>query len=227
LTVLRGSSRDPHELELVREQLSAPEVTGRMVSPDVGYLRIAAFGPDVADQITLRIGELTGEGARQLVVDIRQTAEGSLDTGLDAARLFVESGPLVVREEQGATRETIRASASDGTVRQPLVLLVNTGTAGAAELFTAGLVANDRAEVVGRQTLGRAALQKLVSLPNGSGLLLSWARFLTTSGTPIHQQGLQPDVVVDEPDLTFGAAPPDEDPVLDKALDLLATDSAA
>lgn len=227
LTILRGSSRDAHELELVREQISAPEVTGRMVSPDVGYLRIAAFGPDVAEQITLKIGELTREGARQLVVDVRQTAEGSLDTGLDAARLFVASGPLVVREEHGVAGEPIRASASDGTIRQPLVLLVNTGTAGAAELFTAGLVANDRAEVVGRQTLGRAALQKLVSLPNGSGLLLSWARFLTISGTPIHQRGLQPDVVVDEPDLAFGAAPPDEDPVLDKALDLLATDSAA
>ena len=85
-----------------------------------------------------------------------------------------------------------------------------------------GLTANDRAEVVGRRTRGRAALQKLVNLPNGSGLWLSWAQFLTPSGTPIHGQGLEPDVVVDEPVVPLWTTPPDEDPVLDKALDLLA-----
>ena len=227
LTILRGNSSDPHELDLVREQISAPEVTGRMVSVGVGYLRIAAFGPHVAEQITLRIGELARKGARQLVVDIRGTAEGSLDTGLDAARLFIASGTLVVREEDDVTRETIRAGVGDGTIRQPLVLLINTGTAGAAELFVAGLAANDRAEMVGRRTFGRAAVQKRVNLPDGSGLWLSWARFLTASGTPIHLRGLEPDVVVGEPAVAFGATPPDEDPVLDKALDLLAPDKAA
>ena len=227
LTILRGNSSDPRELDLVREQISAPEVTGRMVSAGVGYLRIAAFGPHVAEQITLRIGELARKGARQLVVDIRGTAEGSLDTGLDAARLFVASGALVVREGNDVTREMIRAGAGDGTIRQPLVLLINTGTAGAAELFAAGLAANDRAEMVGRRTFGRAAVQKRVNLPDGSGLWLSWARFLTASGTPIHLRGLEPDVVVDKPAVAFGATPPDEDPVLDKALDLLAPDKAA
>ena len=227
LTILRGNSSDPHELDLVREQISAPEVTGRMVSAGVGYVRIAAFGPHVAEQITLKIAELARKGARQLVVDIRDTAEGSLDTGLDAARLFVASGALVVREENGGTRETIRAGAGNGTIRQPLVLLINTGTAGAAELFAAGLAANDRAEMVGRRTVGWAAVQKLINLPDGSGLWLSWARFLTASGTPIHLRGLEPDVVVDEPAVAFGATPPDEDPVLDKALDLLVSDNAA
>ena len=227
LTILRGNSSDPHELDLVREQISAPEVTGRMVSAGVGYVRIAAFGPHVAEQITLKIGELARKEARQLVVDIRDTAEGPLDTGLDAARLFVASGALVVREEYSVTRETIRAGAGDGTIRQPLVLLINTGTASAAELFAAGLAANDRAEMVGRRTFGRAAVRKLVNLPDGSGLWLSWARFLTVSGTPIHLRGLEPDVVVDEPAVAFGATPPDEDPVLDKALDLLVSDNAA
>ena len=227
LTILRGNSSDPHELDLVREQISAPEVTGRIVSAGVGYVRIAAFGPNVAEQITLQIAELARKGAQQLIVDIRDTAEGSLDTGLDAARLFVASGALVVREENGVTRETIRAGAGNGTIRQPLVLLINTGTAGAAELFAAGLAANDRAEMVGRRTVGRAAVQKLVNLPDGSGLWLSWTRFLTASGTPIHLRGLEPDVVVDEPVVAFGATPPDEDPVLDKALNLLVSDNAA
>ena len=224
LTILRGNATEPTELELVRELIGgAAEVSGRIVSPGVGYVRIAAFGPDVAAQITATVGELAREGARQLVIDVREAAEGALDTGLDAARLFVSSGALVVREEQAGTRETLRAGGGDGTLRQPLVLLVDGGTAGAAELFATGLTANDRAEVIGRRTRGRTALQKLVNLPNGSGLWLSWAQFLTPSGTPIHGRGLEPDVVVDEPVVPLGTTPPDEDPVLDRALDLLAT----
>ena len=224
LTVLRGNSTEPTELELVREPIGgAAEVSGRIVSPGVGYVRIAAFGPDVAAQMTATVAELAREGARQLVIDVRAAAEGSLDTGLDAARLFVSSGALVVREEQAGARETFRAGGGDGTLRQPLVLLVDGGTAGAAELFATALTANDRAEVIGRRTRGRTALQKLVNLPNGSGLWLSWAQFLTPSGTPIHGQGLEPDVVVDEPVVSLGTTPPDEDPVLDRALDLLAT----
>ena len=224
LTVLRGNSTEPTELELVREPIGgAAEVSGRIVSPGVGYVRIAAFGPDVAAQMTATVAELAREGARQLVIDVRAAAEGSLDTGLDAARLFVSSGALVVREEQAGARETFRAGGGDGTLRQPLVLLVDGGTAGAAELFATALTANDRAEVIGRRTRGRTALQKLVNLPNGSGLWLSWAQFLTPSGTPIHGQGLEPDVVVDEPVVPLGTTPPDEDPVLDRALDLLAT----
>ena len=224
LTILRGNATEPTELELVRELIGgAAEVSGRIVSPGVGYVRIAAFGPGVAAQITATVGELAREGARQLVIDVREAAEGALDTGLDAARLFVSSGALVVREEQAGTRETLRAGGGDGTLRQPLVLLVDGGTAGAAELFATGLTANDRAEVIGRQTRGRTALQKLVNLPNGSGLWLSWAQFLTPSGTPIHGRGLEPDVVVDEPVVPLGTTPPDEDPVLDRALDLLAT----
>ena len=224
LTLLRGNSTEPTELELVREPIGgAAEVSGRIVSPGVGYVRIAAFGPDVAAQMTATVGELAREGARQLVIDVRETAEGSLDTGFEAARLFVSSGALAVHEEQAGTRETFRAGGNDGTLRQPLVLLVDSGTAGAAELFAAGLTANDRAEVIGRRTRGRTALQKLVNLPNGSGLWLSWAQFLTPSGTPIHGRGLEPDLFVDEPVVPFGTTPPDEDPVLAKALDLLAT----
>ena len=224
LTILRGNSTEPTELELVREPIGgAAEVSGRIVSPGVGYVRLAAFGPDVAAQMTATVGQLAREGARQLVIDVRETAEGSLDTGFEAARLFVSSGALVVREEQAGARETFRAGGGDGTLRQPLVLLVDGGTAGAAELFATGLTANDRAEVIGRQTRGRTALQKLVNLPNGSGLWLSWAQFLTPSGAPIHGRGLEPDVVVDEPVVPLGTTPPDEDPVLDTALDLLAT----
>jgi carboxyl-terminal processing protease len=101
----------------------------------------------------------------------------------------------------------------------PVELLVDQGTAAAAEIFASALAGNKRAELVGERTLGRAARQQLVKLPDGSGLLLSSVRYLTPSSTAIHERGLPPDVEVEQPDVEFGAAPPAKDTTLDKALE--------
>jgi carboxyl-terminal processing protease len=107
------------------------------------------------------------------------------------------------------------------------VVLVDNGTSGAAELFAAALSANKRAELVGEHTIGRAATQRLVKLPDGSGLWLSAARYLLPDGTPLHEHGLEPTVVVDEPDVEFGQPAPAGDPTLDKALERLTQKKAA
>ena len=90
-------------------------------------------------------------------------------------------------------------------------MLVTTGTSGPGELFVAALNDNNRAELIGERTLGRAGIQKLVKLPEGRGLWLTYARYLTPKGNPIQGRGLEPDVAVDEPDVEFGAAAPDKD----------------
>jgi carboxyl-terminal processing protease len=104
---------------------------------------------------------------------------------------------------------------------------VNPGTSGAAEVFAAALDGNNRAELIGEHTLGRAARQQLVKLPDGSGLLLTNVRYLTPAGKDIHEKGLEPKVAVDEPDVEFGAEAPAADPILDRALQLLADNKAA
>ena len=100
-------------------------------------------------------------------------------------------------------------------------MLVDTGTSGAAELFASALVGNKRADLIGEHTIGRAASQKLVKLPDGSGLWLSTTRYLTPAGTPLHEKGLEPTVAVDEPDVEFGQPAPTTDPILEKALERL------
>jgi carboxyl-terminal processing protease len=104
---------------------------------------------------------------------------------------------------------------------------VDTGTSSGAELFASALVNNKRADLIGEHTLGRAAQQKLVKLPNGSGLWLTVTRYLTPDGTPLHEKGLDPTVAVDEPSLNFGQAPPATDPVLEKALERFSQKKAA
>jgi carboxyl-terminal processing protease len=227
VTVIRGNAADPHIIELTREPAAANDVTGRIAGPGVGYIRISAIGPGTADRVRSQIADLTKNGATKLIVDVRRTSNGLLDNGLDLARLFVQNGTLAIRESRGAPRETIAAASGDGSIAQPMALLVDAGTSAAAELFASALVGNKRAELIGEHTLGRAALQKLVKLPDGSGLWLSTSRYLTPSGNPLHEKGLEPTVAVDEPDVEFGQTPAPGDPVLDKALERLSEKKAA
>ena len=219
LTVIRGNAAEPHELTLIRETPAAAAVSSRLIGTDVGYVRIPSFRQDVAPQLKQQMAELSKSGARTFIVDIRRTAEGPFEHGIAAARLFVKSGTLT--EEAGRDTKAgrkITAQAGDGTFDAPVWLLVTTGTSGAAEVFAAALDGNKRADLVGEHTLGRAGLQKLVKLPENRGLWMTYARYLTPDGKPIHGKGLQPKVQVDEPDVEFGAPAPTEDPILDAAV---------
>lgn len=227
LTIIRGSTADPHVVELTREPPPTVDITSRIVAPGVGYLRVAAVGPKTADQARSQIAELIKGGASTLVVDVRRASGGSLDGGITLARLFVGKGTLASKETRGTPAEAIVAAANDGSVTLPATLLVDTGTSGAAELFAAALAGNSRAELVGEHTIGRAALQKLVRLPNGTGLWLTTTRFLTPGGTPLHEKGLEPTVPVDDPDVEFGQPAPTADPILEKALERLNQKKAA
>jgi len=227
LTIIRGNAADPHDLTLTRIVAPRPTVTGRLESPGVGYLKVPGFDDDAAAEITREVKDLQKQGATRLAIDLRGSATGALANGLKAARLFVASGTLGYKESRNGPRETISASAGDGRLAMPVVLLVDPGTSGAAELFAAALAGNHRAELVGERTDGRAAEQTLVKLSDGSGLWLSTTQYLTPSGAPIDERGLLPDVGVAEPFYHFGDTPPPGDPILDKALAVLAATHAA
>jgi carboxyl-terminal processing protease len=108
-----------------------------------------------------------------------------------------------------------------------VAVLPDNGTSGAAELFAAALSGHKRATLVGERTLGRAAQQKLVKLPNGSGLLLTHLLFLTPGGSVIHGKGLMPDVAVEQPSVDFGQVAPSGDPILERAIQTLSVKQAA
>jgi len=226
LLVIRGNAADPHELTLVRERIGGTELTSRMANGSTGYVRVVEFTKDSPARLKQAFDALAKTGATRYIVDLRGTARGDLDEGIAAARLFVRGGTLAVRQTK-TQRDVIPAQATDGAIMAPVELLVDQGTAAAAEMFASALGGNDRAELVGERTLGRAARQQLVKLPDGSGLLLSSVRYLTPMSEAIHERGLGPDVEVDQPDVEFGAPPPAKDATLDKALERLAEKKAA
>ena len=222
LTVLRGNAADPHEVTLVREKPAAVPVSSKMIDT-IGYIRIPAFSSTTASDVKQRAAELTKSGAQSLILDLRHTAEGSVDTGIETARLFVKSGTLTIKagREKTGPREVIAAREGDGSITLPTVVLMTAGTSGAAEVFASALQGNGRATLIGERTIGRAALQKLVKLPENRGLWLTYVRYLRPSGEPIHGPGLKPAIEVAEPDVDFGAPPPATDAILNAALERL------
>lgn len=226
LLVFRGNAAEPTEMTLVRERSTAPELTTRMANPTTGYIRIAEFTSESPKRIREAVDALARTGAGSYIIDLRGTARGDVDHGIAAARLFVRSGTLAIRQTKSG-KDAISAAASDGAITARVVLLVNQGTSAAAEVFAAALDGNNRTELIGERTTGRAARQQLVKLPDGSGLLLSSTRYLSPSSQPIHEQGLTPDVPVNQPDVELGIEAPPGDPILDKALEHLAQAKAA
>ena len=227
LLVIRGNAADPHDVVLTRERVAAPpELTSKMADPMTGYVHILEFSRRSPVQIKQAIDALAKTGATRYVVDLRGATRGDLDDAVAAARLFVKSGTLVVRESKG-NKEAVAAQAGDGAITAPVVLLVDQSTARAGEVFAAALDANKRAEMVGEHTVGSAARQRLVKLPDGSAMLLSYMRYLLPNGNAIHEKGLQPEVLVDEPDVEFGAPAPTTDLTLQKALEYFTQKKAA
>jgi len=227
VTIIRGNAADPHVIDLTRENEPASQVSGRMAGTGIGYVRVAAVGPTTASQVAAQVAELTKGGASKLIVDVRRASSGTIDHGVALARVFVPQGTLTIREQKGGARETITAASGDGAVTLPMVVLIDTGTSAASEIFAAAVAGNKRGDLIGEHTIGRAASQKLVKLPDGAGLWLSTMRYLTPTGAQLHEKGLEPTVAVDDPEVEFGQPPPTADPILDKALERLSEKKAA
>jgi carboxyl-terminal processing protease len=226
LLVIRGNAADPHEVELTRERSTAAELSSKMADPMTGYVHIIEFSKRAPVQVKQAVDTLAKTGATRYIIDLRGATRGDPDDGLAAARLFVKMGTLSIRETKG-NKEPVAAQPGDGAVAAPLVLLVDQSTARAGEVFAAALDGNKRAEMIGEHTLGSAAKQKLVKLPDGSAMLLSYLRYLAPNGNAIHEKGLQPEVQVDEPDVEFGTTAPTTDVTLQRALEYFSQKKAA
>jgi len=220
VSVIRNNAAEPISLELTRNNTKSRSISSRFVGPGVGYLRIAEFDDTATESIASATEQLAGQGAQNLLIDLRNTASGTFKAGMAAAELFTPADTLLIRESSDS-QEPVTRMGPKSSISWPIVLITNPGTAGAAELFAAVLTDTTTAESVGTRTAGRAAEQTLVNLPDGGGLLLSSSHYLTASGTSIHRTGIEPTVAVQEPTIELTQTPvvPMEDPLLDRALE--------
>ncbi len=209
------------ESSLVREKPRQTPPVSRLLDGGIGYIALADVSDDAAGALRTTITRLQSEGASALVLDLRSSATGPLKNAVGIAELFIKTGVVARIASRTGPEETLRASASTGPYTGPLAILVDRGTAGAAEVAAACLLDADRASLFGENTFGRAGIQKQFPLESGGALLLTVSRYLTPKGEPINGKGLTPKTLVRNPTSLEAMGAPGQDPVLDKALESL------
>ena len=228
-TVVLGLERagQPVELSIVRDVIVKEDVSSEVMADGrVGYLKINSFSAGAADDLAAQLRELIATNhVKALILDLRDDPGGYVDAARKIASQFVATSPLYWEQSAGhdpvAQQPESGGVATDETVK--MLVLVNGGTASAAEILAASLQGNARAQLVGQTTYGKGTIQEWKPLAGAGGYRLSVRKWLTPNKTWIHGKGLSPDVAVDVP----AEIPAGTDPVLDRAIELLITGSGS
>jgi carboxyl-terminal processing protease len=238
LGVVRMRRGEPETVKLTRAALTIPAIEGKMLPGQVGYVDINALTSAQVKQAAEAIEKLQKDGAQKLIVDLRDCALGSPDDGVAFASLFVKQGRLIYYKGQRVAQQDVNADPSKVITALPVAVLVNHGTADAAEIAAAALNDNKRGQLVGERTYGDAAVRKAITMEDGGAIILSVAKYYTADGKAIQDNGVTPATLVSEPepqvdvDENGEPLPPaqepqqpkktlDNDPVVKKALEVL------
>ena len=190
------------EVVVVRQQISTPTIRSRMLArrgPKVGYVRLLSFPANASERVEAVTGRLVDDGARALVLDLRNNPGGLLSQAVRVVSLFQEKGIVCTTQGRNQVRRVLDVSGDAAYPKLPLVVLVNRGSASAAEIVAGALRDNGRATVVGERTYGKALVQTIRELSNGEALKLTTAVFVTPRGSSL-ERGLRPDLhAVDHP----------------------------
>ncbi len=242
ISVVRPRKAAPDKVVLTRVSPSLPPVAETMYeNSSILYLKPGVLDHEHVQQIEAKLKAMPKANNKKVLLDLRDVAAGDMAEATRLSNFFLKSGTIAMLEGQKVEKQTFTADPSKViNATAPVVVLVNRGTAGPAELVAAALLDNKRADVVGEKTFGEGAQQKTFELPDGSALLLSVAKYESPDGKKLQDDGVTPDVTVasnnnndDEADLvedqttgTKTQAPPHKptvtvDEPLTKALDLL------
>jgi carboxyl-terminal processing protease len=175
----------------------------------VGYIKVDTLTKGKSAEIATRIKSLQKQGAKKFVLDLRNNGEGDESEGIATANLFLNHGTITYLQGQKYPREAFTADPAKAITTLPVAVLVNRGTAGAAEVVAAAILENARGDVVGDKTFGDGSVQKLIDLPDGSALILSVAKYYSPSGKAIQDVAITPNVLIADTD--DDAAAPDEE----------------
>ena len=238
LSIVRPPRAAPQKVTVTRDAVTVPAVEEKMLENGIGYLKADTLTKGKAAEISARIKALQHSGARKLILDLRDDSDGDSAEGVAVANLFLNHGTITYLQGQKHPRETFSADPQKAITTLPLVVLVNRGTAGPAEIAAAAILENARGDVVGDKTFGLGSVQKLIEIPDGSALILTVAKYYSPSGKAIQDTSVTPNVqVADAPDDSAlpddeednnappeelkKPAPPKEDEQLKRAIELL------
>jgi carboxyl-terminal processing protease len=199
LSVLRRKP-EPQKLTLTREVVKYPPVESKLLPNAVGYIKMPSVSDSEVKQVATAIADLQKQGARKLILDLRYSASGTPEDGIDLANLFLDKGLITYTQGQKSPRKDFNADAKKDVTSLPLIVLTNHGTAAAAEVAAGALQSDKRASLVGERTYGDASVLRPISMDDGSAIILSVAKYYTPDGKSIQDNGVTPADIVIEPD---------------------------
>src|ERR1700683_2525649 len=201
VSVVRARKAEPQKMVITRDVVSIPPVSDKMLEDGIGYVKVDALTKGKAQEIAAKVKSLEKSGAKKLVLDLRNTSEGEESEGVATANLFLNHGTITYLQGQKFPREAFNADPAKAVTTLPVAVLVNKGTAGAAEIVAAAIMENARGDVVGDKTFGDGSVQKTIDLPDGGALILSVAKYYSPRGKAIQEPAITPTVLVaDETD---------------------------
>lgn len=196
LTVFREGENKPLEFVIIRDVIPLRSVRKYMLAPDIGYVRISSFQSNTTKELKKALSYLEkGDRLKGLILDLRNDPGGLLDQAIKVSDLFLNSGVIVSTRGRKKSQDLVAKAHIDLEKRDyPIVVLVNSGTASAAEIVAGALQDNKRALIVGTKTFGKGSVQTVIPLSDGSALRLTSARYYTPGGRCIQITGIEPDI---------------------------------
>ncbi len=219
LTVRRTGEAEPLDATMKRVTVEVESVACRMLTEEIGYISISGFKANTYEQFEECLNELEQEGMRGLILDLRNNPGGLVRSVYQVGDALLPEGTMVYTLDKKGNREDLKCDAEYLDI--PLVLLVNENSASAAEILAGAVKDTGRGTLVGTQTFGKGLVQRLFTLPDGSGLNITVQKYYTPSGTSIHGIGIAPDVEAAAESATLTEIPAGEDAQLQKGLQVM------
>ena len=202
LTIVREGADKPLKIEITRAIIKIQSVRSKSLEKGFGYIRVSAFqertGADLRKAI-LKLKKANDKKLKGLVLDLRNNPGGLLTQAIEVSDAFLDGGTVVsIKGREKSNTTTYSAKGSDSLNGAPIVVLINGGSASASEIVAGALQDHKRAIIMGTLSFGKASVQTVVPLGNGSALKLTTARYYTPSGTSIQAKGITPDIILDD-----------------------------
>src|SRR3984957_5024791 len=196
VAVVRPRRAEPEKIVITRDLVSIPPVSEKILADNVGYIQVDAFPEGKSEEIAGKIRDLQKEGAKKIVLDLRNSAGGVESEGISTANLFLDHGTITYLQGQKYPKQAFNADPAKDITKLPVAVLVNRGTAGPAEIVASAILENARGDVVGDKTFGDGSVQKLIEMRDNSALILSIAKYYSPSGKAIQDAAVTPNVMV-------------------------------
>ena len=199
LTVLKRRP-EPQKVTLTRAATVNPPLESKMLDGQIGYIAPETLNGARVEQVAAALKGLYAKGAKKIILDLRNCGTGEADAGVDLANLFLDKKMITYAQGQRYPKHEYMADQKKQVSSLPLVVITNRGTASGAEVASAALGENNRAEIVGERTYGDASIRRTITMDDGSAVILSVAKFYGPDGKAIQDNGVTPGTLVTEPD---------------------------